>query len=69
LNMALSLDDLPMLAAVTDSVGVVEEQFRAGIKQDPAQILDLGLHEILILVADRRGHVDMASLRPRQCRF
>src|SRR5262245_10791042 len=56
------------------AVGLVEEQRdiaihpllergEAGVVACPAQTFDLGLREILILVADRRGHVDIVDVR------
>src|SRR6516162_4444580 len=73
LNMALSLDDLP-LPAVSDTDRPVEkerdiashsllERGEVGVVACPAQVFDLGLREILILAADCRRHVDIFDSR------
>src|SRR5437764_6183350 len=48
------------------------ERGEAGVVAGPAQVFDLGFREVLVLVADRRGHVDvidgrLASERPEHC--
>src|SRR5499426_4829737 len=64
----------PLPCASSVAVGLVQEQLdvpahpflersEVGVVACPAQVFDLGLGEILVLIADRRRHVDIFDLR------